>query len=400
MLEIEDRAHARLSPSSIERSIECTKSVSLSAALPPSLPGPDAARGTAGHALFERCLKEGIDTFELPTGTAAVDGHEVLVDDAMLDDVQAAVDWVREHVPRPWLLEHRVKFEFAEQYLGEPVWGFLDVGHVETTLYVADCKMGFHPVPADSRQLVMYLLGLALERNPSLEGDGLAGITAVIQPRAGEPSTHEVSWQELRDFRDWLIDGMRRIKRRDFSYAHGDWCRWCPAAGSCLHLAAVAKDYALARVTPSAEMVASGEFSADMLNEALNIAPMVEKWLKAVHEVAKEYMIHGGQLPDHVLVERRTNRRWSLPDEEVLERLEALDIDPWVHKLVSPNQAEQRLPKAKRKIVGGLAEKPPGELTVAPRVTTKKPAVDVAAQINAALQSSRAAALIEKKGRR
>lgn len=395
VVQIEDREHARLSPSSAERQIECTKSVALSASLPPSLPTPDAAAGTVGHALFERCLREGIDTFELPVGAVEVDGHRVEVDDGMLDLVQGAVDWAREHVPRPWLLEHRVSFPFVEAALGEPMWGFLDVG-CRAPFYVADLKMGFQPVAPDAVQLRLYLMGLALEGNPGLEGAGPAGVAAVIQPRA-TTAEHEVSWQDLRDLRDWLIDGMRRIRRRDYSYAHGPWCSWCPAAGACPHLAAVARDSALARATPTIELVASGEFSADLLNEALNLAPRVEQWLKAVNEVARQYLVHGGQLADHVLVERRTNRRW-VDEAAVAARLVELGADPWTEpKLVSPAEAERRLPKSKRGVVGELAEKPPGELTVAPRATTKKPAVDYVAMAEAALQSNRAAALIEKR---
>ena len=83
----------------------------------------------------------------------------------------------------------------------------------------------------------------------------------MLQPNGqGEPArSHDWTWQDLRDLRDRVIDTLRRIKRNDFTYQFGEHCRWCPATGFCPHLAAVARDHALAMITPTPELVATGE---------------------------------------------------------------------------------------------------------------------------------------------
>lgn len=394
-MKIHDRQHARISPSGVERALNCTQSVRLSASLPPRLAGPEAAAGTAAHALFERCLREDLDVFELSTGPVEVDGHTVDIDEEMLERLQICVDWVRENVPRPWLLEERMQFGFLESITGEPVYGHLDVGSVEETIVVVDLKTGFNPVPADDPQLLMYLLGLVEDHHAYPEGndDVVAGQTVVLQPATGGEvaDVYEVTWAELRAFRKWLVDGFTRVARGQWSYADGPWCRWCPVASACPHLRALALDAPLTRIAPNAELVASGEYSAEHLDAALVfIRNVLDPWVRAVDHAAESYMVHGGLLASHKLVRKRANRRWCLPEDEVASVLKTHGIDPFEDpKLVSPAQAEKRLPKAKRAIVDDLAEKPLGELTVAP-IDDKRPAVEVAASFAAAVQSHQA----------
>ena len=100
-LALVERAHSRISPSSFARVEHCTASLRLSADAPYVASGPDALAGTAAHLLGEKCLRQGLDTFELSDvhsvmvqdGEAAV---EVEVDDVMLDGVQVYLDAVRD----------------------------------------------------------------------------------------------------------------------------------------------------------------------------------------------------------------------------------------------------------------------------------------------------------------
>lgn len=397
---IEDRPHARVSPSGYERIRNCTKSLVLTAQAPPPTTGIDAAVGTAAHAVFEKCLREDLDTFEVRRGEVVVDGHVVPIDEAMLEGVQIALDWCRDHLEPPLIVEKRVELKFASERLGEPVWGYVDAATMEPVPTVVDLKMGYNPVAADAPQLKLYLLGLLYEAGVPLNAgrDDVVGRTVVIQPNTrGDPvGIAEHVGVDLLGFRDEVLTVMDRIRRRDFTYEAGPWCRWCAGASICPHLAATARDAALTQVTPSPEMVASGEVSADALNEALNLVATVDAWSRAVKAVGEDYLVHGGKLRDWKLVEKRTVRRWV--DEETAEaELRKLGIDPHKHTMVSPAEAERRLPPAKRPVVGDLSEKPPGALTLAP-ASDKRSGVEVAATLQRALEGSVAAGFLARAG--
>ena len=389
-----DRAHSRISPSSFARIELCTMSLRLSADAPEAAPGPDALAGTAAHALAEHCLREDLDVFELgDVQDVEVDGRRVDVVDAR-EGVQLYLDVVRGLAAgRPLLVEQTLHLGFAAMYLGEPIWGHADALVREPPLLIVDYKNGYGFVPAHAVQLGLYLLMLALGVDVALEGEGHAGTTVVVQPNApGAPvRSHDWTWADLRDLRDRVIHTLRRVKRGDWTYADGAHCRFCPAAGFCPRLAAVARDAAMAMVAPTPEMVASGEVTAQVMADWLDVADRLDAWAKRVNEVALDYVVHGGVIPGRKLVRKRAVRRWVEADEaKAAAKLEQLGIDPWRRKVVTPAEAERRLPKARRDEVAPLAELPAGELTLA-KADDPREAMDVGASLKAALRSSVAA---------
>lgn len=393
-LAVIERPHAKISPSSFERVEKCSQSVRLSEHSPPRLAGPEAQAGTAAHHLLETCLKEGLDTFELSDiTTLQVDGHEVEVDDEMLDAVQLALDWVRANMPAPLAIEKKVRFPFADPYLGSEMFGWIDIGTSAPPWIVADAKFGFNLVGADSIQLALYLLGLALEHDPELSGSGHAGTTVVIQPQnKAEPvRDHTYSWADLRMIRNRVIAALKRVQNHEWFYAYGEWCRYCPAAGICPHLRATMMDPALTIVSPSAEAIAAGDISREQLEAALDRVDILEIFLKQLNAVAESYVIHGGKLRNRKLVRKKTNRRW-IDERKAVEKLTELQVDPYTKpSVIGPAEAERRLPKGKRAIINTeLAEKPPGDLTLVSRDDTR-PEIDVGATLRAALASSVAA---------
>lgn len=396
-----DRAHSRISPSSFARAEACTASVRLSADAPSIASGPDALAGSAAHLIAETCLKNGLDVFELgnmPHVTVTENGGSVAVevDQAMLDGVQVYLDAVREATKgRKLEVEQQIHLGFAEMYLGAPIWGHADALVRDPPFLVADYKNGFQPVAADAVQLGLYLLMVAVELDPGLDGDGKIGTTMIVQPNAsGEPvKTHDWTWADLRVLRDRVITTLRRIKRQDWTYADGDHCRFCPAAGFCPHLAAVARDAALAVISPTPEMVASGEISADTLADWLDVVDRLDSWAKAVQATALDYAVHGGVLRNRKLVRKRTVRRWIDP-EAAPRQLAERGIDPWERKLITPAEAERRLPPATRAAIESMTEKPDGELTLAASDDKREP-INVGASLTAALKASVAAGFIQ-----
>jgi hypothetical protein len=225
--------------------------------------------------------------------------------------VQVALAWVRENLAdRDLLVEHQVTLPWGR------ISGWLDLATPGPPWTIADLKTGWAVVREDSAQLGLYALGLLLERRGSIEGQGEV-TTVVIQPRAAAAPVREHRWSfaDLRDLRDRLIDTLDAIRRNDLTYSDGPWCRWCPAAGACPHLAAVARDFAGAQLT-APELVAAGEFGAAQLDAALEIAPALEHRIRAVHDVAQAYLLAGGKLEHWKLVAKRGGGLTAVPRDD------------------------------------------------------------------------------------
>ena len=92
----------------------------------------------------------------------------------------------------------------------------------------------------------------------------------------------------------------------------------------------------------------------------------------------------------------RTVRRRVEPDQDAAAvKLQDPGINPWNKPtIITPAEAERRLPKARHAQLEPLVEKPIGELTVA-AASDPKPAVAVTATLRAALQSSIAAGYLQ-----
>ena len=115
ILDVQERPHSPLSPSSFERISACTKSYQLAAAMPPAqrrVAGPDALLGTAAHAVLEHGLRGGrLEEID----AVLVDGQRVDVDAAMREAVDVALAWIREHLAgRELLIERQVVAAVAQ----------------------------------------------------------------------------------------------------------------------------------------------------------------------------------------------------------------------------------------------------------------------------------------------
>jgi hypothetical protein len=323
-LEVLERPHSPLSPSSFERIAACTKSYQLTAATPGRrrVAGPDAITGTAVHRLLEHGLRGGrLEAVE----AVRVDGQRVAVDERMRSAVEVALDWAREHLRgRRILVERQVVLPWAR------IAGWVDFAAIGEPWIIADFKFGYQPVAADSVQLALYAIGLLLERRRSIEGPGEVEAW-VIQPRAptAEPARRHVwTYAALRGLRDRLIGTLDRIRREDFTYSVGAHCRWCPAAATCPALAATARDAAMADLV-APELVSQGEAGAAQLDQALLMAPGLKHRIDQSWKVAEQYLLNGGKLKSHKLVSKRSggltvvSRDDPRPEIDVSETLKA-----------------------------------------------------------------------------
>jgi hypothetical protein len=302
ILEVVERPHSAISPSGYERVHHCTASHQLVQASRGRgvlrAAGEAALDGTAAHALFEHGYRYEVALDQIEAVRVA--GVPVAVTERIRESAQFALDWVgREFAGRPLLIEHRVTLPWGR------VAGWIDVATADRPWTVADLKSGYAIVPASSPQLGLYLLGLILEREYSIEGEGEAR-AIILQPRAQADPVREHTWTyaALRALRDELIETLDRIRRADFTFADGAWCRWCPVAGLCPRLAAVARDAAAVEIGAAPELLAAGAFGAEQLNDALLIADALEHRVRQSWAIAHEYLMAGGKLADFKLVQK------------------------------------------------------------------------------------------------
>ena len=95
-----------------------------------------------------------------------------------------------------------------------------------------------------------------------------------------------------------------REGERGGSYEVGGHCRWCAAAPVCPALRAVARDAAAAAIAPP-QLVASGEFGQEHLDQLLELAPALEHLVRQARVAAKRYLLAGGRLERQKLVRKR-----------------------------------------------------------------------------------------------
>jgi hypothetical protein len=303
ILRADGRPHATpFSPSSFTRAEACTMSVHLArtaarAGRPPRTVGIDAVFGSVTHEVLAWCLRTGQPPAKV--GAVVIGGEKVPVTDSMRDMVQLTLDEVTRRLPgRELLIEARVDLPWSK------LWGFVDVATAAPPWVVLDLKTGFNPAAAASDQIGLYILALVLERAHSIEGDGNA-VGVIVQPKAETPvAEHTWTFRELRNLRDRLLVLLDRLHRQDFTYAAGEWCRWCGAAAECPMLAAVARDAAAADLVLP-ELVRDGQFGAEQLDEALALAPALEHRERQVKLLAQQYLMGGGKLKTHKLIRNR-----------------------------------------------------------------------------------------------
>jgi hypothetical protein len=298
-LRADERPHSTpFSPSGFTRAEACTKSVELTqtvarAGRPPRTVSREAIFGTVSHEVLAWCLRTGYPSARV--GAVVVGDETVPVTDSMRDMVQVALDEVARRLPgRKLLIEARVRLPWG-------IWGFVDVATAAPPLVCLDLKTGFHAVAPSSDQIGLYLLALQLELEHTVEGEGTA-VGVIVQPKSDPPVTeHLWSFEQLRALRDRLLALLERLRRQDYTYRAGEWCRWCAVAGECPMLAAVARDAAAADLA-APTLVADGSFGAAALDEALEMAPALEHRTRQVRLLARQYLMGGGKLRTHKLV--------------------------------------------------------------------------------------------------
>ena len=326
-------------------------------------------------------------------------------DEAMVEHGQAYVNYCNQ-------LAGPNALTFVEQKV--PLWYYhernaiIDFAAVtaDGRIVVVDYKYGagVEVETEGNKQMAIYarcLIEDVLLNNPLFDIQGDTPITmSIFQPRtAGEPTTWEITWQELLK---WTL---LEISAPAFAILESDspepllefvpsdsTCQFCPAASFCTararHLLGDLAPVDLVLSSPDAVLEAPATAVAlappEALDEkhllaALAVAKQVKKWLTDIEEYATEMAGAGKPLPGFKLVEGRGSRQWGDPDAAAKLLKPKLKDKTFERKLISVAQAEKELknaavsPKFKKRL-DSLIVRSQGRPVLAPE-SDKRPAL-------------------------
>lgn len=406
--------HAKLSPSSGKRWINCAGSVAL-IGTDKSLAGEAAMRGTAAHKIIEVMIQNGeteardyhgrsilvhvpgtLETIildagaEIPKAMMTSAWRLFVADDLMTDGVQTAIDECERIIGTMYAPE-----VFTERYL-DMTWldpalgGTADWTAVEPFgwAHLLDYKNGWVTVDhKDNDQTKIYAVGI-LHEHPDAEGVRVT----ICQPNAiheeGGIRTVEYTRDELKLYEIQLKAACRATRSPDAPRVAGDWCMWCPAKLRCKEhddfvQAEAQMEFAddpddnmqLPMVLADTSVEDNGDEWRATLAQKAKWIPIFNRLISDLKGAILAELMGGNVVPGFKLVRGKSNRAWVLADDrETAQIFSGMGLNEddlfGEPKLRSPAQIEKmgsgkEQRKAIKRKVAELCFKPEGKLTVA-----------------------------------
>ena len=365
-----EEAHSKLfAPSSAHRWMRCSAS-SEAASRYVDQPGEAAMEGTAAHFLLEKCLVEGSSPHDFLGRTIAVTQdrctREFVVSKQMANDVlHCGVEPVRHIVSLPGT--SRVESKVGLPHIHKELRGTADVWHfspVSGWMHIFDYKYGRLDVSPDTEQLKIYALSVYHEFVKPLAGENVAGVRLMIgQPRSLTPGPRVKHWDctltDLQDFELQLRVAVNDVLHHP-KFTVGEWCKYCPALGSCPATVALAVSLG--------PVLAAGDMGPDDAAKILAAKDLLETKIKQAQRVAMDALMKGQKVPGWFVATGTKHRQWR--DEDMARDALVDAVGVGALKPPTPSQAEALGADAKS-VVTRLAFTPPGEPTLA-RVGDKR----------------------------
>jgi hypothetical protein len=331
---------------------------------------PFAEEGTRAHALAELKLQKEIgliNDFSYKAQRDAMTG----VDNEMEWATNQYVDIVMQKFYEAKKTCPDAQL-FIEQRLDFSTWvphgfGTGDVVIVsDAILDVCDLKYGKGvPVMAEGNpQARCYGLG-ALSAYGDLYGFPKVR-TTIIQPRLDSVTEETLSREDLIRWAEEELQPKAELAwEGEGEYNPGDHCRFCAARALCYPRAAKCM-----QVFDSG-MQAPGILPDEEIPRILEVADVVEAWIKDIRDYARSQALKGQHWPGFKLVAgRRPPRKWSSTEAVIDQLSRAGYTDEQIYKpreLINPGEAEKLLGKpAFRAILGQFSVQGDGAPTLVP----------------------------------
>lgn len=372
--------HARLSPSSAERWLNCPGSVALAAKCPAPPGSPYAAEGTLAHAVAESKLR--MLSGEITPAQHERQMKELRKSEYWCGEMDEATDFYADTVMERLAASGEDAELMVEQQLDLSEWVPESFGTSDAvviggdTIEVIDLKYGkgVKVDAAGNPQLRLYALGAA-----ALFGDIYDFSTVrytIVQPRLDHVSSEAVPLDELMR---WAEDTVKPIAEEAAAgsdrTACGSWCRWCPAKAVCR--ARAEENLALARM----EFRPPALLTPEEIGEVLRKAEDLQKWASDVASYALDQALEGRHFDGWKLVEGRSVRQYA-DTLKVADALKAAGYDEamlYERRLYGITAMEKLVGKKKlTETLGELIIKPAGKPVLVPE-SDKRDAINSAA---------------------
>lgn len=360
--------HAPLSPSSAYRYMRCPGSVREQAKYPEKPSGPGAVDGTHTHTLLEHCIKNSVDLNAMSMVGQTLTDHEgsFIVDADRAKRVQVALDHIASLNGTAVIAEQRV--DPAHLIGRDDMSGTVDIQvHADDpvrgrVLHVVDYKDGMNEVEAkDNEQLELYALGVLagfkLPINVEYPFDYVN--MTIIQPKlamkGGNPITsHTMSVSDVLALIPKYVVGGAAVDKPDAPLVPGDkQCKYCRASGcsaraqEAMKMSGIAFPSLPATVQQVSDQVAAQDpasMTSDQLRQILEAAPLMRQTIEQAEAEAQRRLESGQSVPGLKLVYGRGSQSWSIPEDQVVEKLKGMGVPKdavYKTSVVSPAQAKK-----------------------------------------------------------
>lgn len=358
-------AHAKLSASGAHRWMACPGSVAAEDGIPDRT-SSFAEEGTRAHDLMECALINNRPCSDFTT------------DNEMAEYVQIYVDYVEAARAKmgnnTWMfIERRVDFsEWVPDGFGTADTIIVS----DEVIHIIDLKFGkgVQVYAENNPQAQLYALGAYAElgfiSNPQTVR------ISIVQPRLDHIDEWELSTVDLLKFGETVRQAALDTANPNAKRVPGEkQCRFCKAKATCPALFKLTEQTLMADFEQLDEAPPANKLTDKQMRVVLENKTLVESWLLAVENLAKEKIASGASFPGFKLVEGRAIRRWS-DETAAADRLLGLTRieDVYTRKLISPAQAEKLLGKKDKAAIEDLIEKPRGSPTIA-REDDPRPAI-------------------------
>ena len=352
--------HARFSPSSAKRRLNCPPSLVLEEQFAEE-ESQYAAEGSAGHALAEHLIRKHL---KQRSKRPVSDYYS----DELLEAVDEYVSYVIGEIEEAkricngsvFTVEQRVD---ASDYVDE-CFGTADMVIVtDKVAHIIDLKLGKGvPVFAEGNpQLMIYGLGILGMAEMIYDVETVR--LTIFQPRLNNSSTWDIDPEALKAWGEDVLKprgAMALMGAGEFKA--GSWCRFCKARNQCR---ARAEEFlTLAKM----EFRQPALLSDDEIAEVLKVSDELAKWASDVYSFAQEQaIVHGKEWNGFKLVEGRSNRKYTSEDEVAEAATTAGYTDIYKRSLVTITEMERLMGKQEfNRILGRLVYKPQGKITLVP----------------------------------